>query len=390
MSAKAGLDKDTAASVEEKATKEVEDKAQEEKKKEEEAPEVAKNPELPPEEKVDAKDVAQALAPTSEKEEEKAEEKAAPEGEQGKKPEEEASKKEEETPDKAKEEEEKAKLAPGVKKVEDPQSKKKKAEAKSKKDKVKEAKPKDKLVVDGAKDAKAEKREMGDAFFVASLAALLQTDRSLLEKNVKENANRTYTVTFYEKDAASESGYKPHEVTVTPEAPVQEAAGAEKLDQLTQVVKQAYVKWKGGEDKISDGKGGAAMEAITGEPAEFMHANEDAAALWSTLVEACNFNKPIMATTRGEGAKALFKEANVKPFHAYVVLKCKEVNGKQMVTLRNPYGREGQRAGNVIEVDLEKFAELYRGVSIGQSVPEKEPEKPKDEEKTKKDEKAVA
>src|SRR5690606_33633950 len=113
-------------------------------------------------------------------------------------------------------------------------------------------------------------------------------------------------------------------------------------------------EWKGGEDKIGDGKGGAAMEAMTGQPAEFTHASSDMGALWSTLIEACTWNKPILATSRGDSTKALFKEANIKPFHAYIVLKAKEVNGKQMVTLRNPHGRGGQMEGNVIEVDLEK------------------------------------
>ncbi len=378
MAAKEGLDKGSAAAVEEQATKELSEKAHQEKKKEKESVEVARSPELPQEEKLAAKDVADVLAPPIQEEEKVAEKEEAPGQEEAAGP-----KKEEEVAEKDVEEE-------GVKKVEDPaKAEEKAAEKEGDAGKLAGLAPEGMLVVDGAKAETEEKRSLGDVYFVASLAALVQTDANMLERNVKENGDRSYTVTFYEKDPKADAGYKPTEITVTPDVIGKEADETEgkskeegKTNRLMAIVKQAYIEMKGGEDKVGEGKGGAAMEALTGAPAQEMGADKsDAESMWSTMIEACTWNQPIFATTSGDETKALFSDSELKPWHAYVVLKVKEVNGKRMVTLRNPFGQTDGTEGNVIEVDLEKFARLYRSVTVGSQLPEKEPEAKKKNEK---------
>ncbi|MDX9723812.1 MAG: C2 family cysteine protease, partial [Myxococcota bacterium] len=342
------------------------------------------------------KDVAKVLAPAEKtKKEEKAEEKTKDKDKEAGK-----DKKDEKAADDKKLAEDKKKdtanKPEGVKEVEDPAKKDEKAgEQKAEKEEFKEVGPADKLVVDGAKAETQEKREMGDVFFVASLAALAHTDRNLLEKNCRENGDRSFTVTFYERDPQAESGYKEHEVVVESEALAPEADQAKgkskdegKTDRLTSIITQAYTQWKGGEDKIGEGKGGAAMEALTGAPSDQLHCEDaDQEALWTSMVEACTWNRPILATTKGDDKKALFNESEVKPWHAYVVLKCKEVNGKRMVTLRNPFARSGSNEGNVLEFDMEKFAQLYRGVTVSQHLPQKEAKAKKSEDKKKADDK---
>ncbi len=384
MAAKEGLDKASAGAIEEKATKELSEKAHQEKKKEQESVEVARNPELPQEEKLAAKDVADVLAPPLQEEEKVAEKEEAPEAE--------AAGKEKEDEVVAKEAEEE-----GVKKVEDPAKAQEKAEEKEgDAGELAGLAPEGALIVDGAKAETEEKRSLGDVYFVASLAALVQTDANMLERNVKENGDRSYTVTFYEKDPKADGGYTPTEITVTPDVlgkEGDEAAGKSKeegkTDRLMAIVKQAYVDMKGGADKVGEGKSGAAMEALTGaSPQEMQADNTDADAMWSAMIEACTWNQPILATTAGDETKALFAESELKPWHAYVVLKVKEANGKRTVTLRNPYGKADGSEGSVIEVDLEKFVKLYRSVTIGSQLPEKEPEGKKKNDK-KEDTKSV-
>ncbi len=375
MAAKEGLDKANAAEIEKKAEKELAEKAKD--AQQEESPEVARNPELPPPEHMDAKDLADTLAPTeSHEEEEKVAEEAAPVEEEGGKEEVAAEKQEEE-----------AVQEEGVKVVADPAEKAENAHEEPKVEEVLPEEAEDKLVVEGAHADKAEKREMGDVFFVASLAALAHADPAVLEKNCKENSDRTYTVTLYEKDPKADGGYQAHEIIVSPQGPSTEGEGVEgkgqqdtKTDFILGMITQAYTEWKGGADKVGEGKGGAAMEALTGKPTDYLHTQgSDADALWASMIEACNWNRPILATTRASENKALWADAEVKPWHAYVVLKCKEVNGKRMVTLRNPYARAGAQEGNTLEFDLDKFAKLYRGVSISQHLPDKEAPPVKDE-----------
>ncbi|OIP38730.1 MAG: hypothetical protein AUK47_11310 [Deltaproteobacteria bacterium CG2_30_63_29] len=367
MSAKAALDTKNAGVVEEKANKELASKARDEKKKEDANVELARNPELPVEEKLNAEDVASVLAPAA-AEKEKGEEKAQVEDK--KKGEEEKTKEE-------------AKPAEGVKKVEDPEKVEGEKEHKGEeKGELKEEKTKDKLVVGAEQAENEDKRALGDIYFVASLSALANTDRSMLEKNCKANGDGTYTVTFYEKDPKAESGYKAHEIVVTPETagPEEKTDEDGKSDELLAIITQAYTDWRGGADKVGEGKGGEAMEALTAEPTEYLPAeSSNADGMWATLIEACNWNQAIVATSRGEDVKALFSESDMKPWHAYVVLKCKEVNGKKMVTLRNPFAKAGASEGNVIEVDLEKFAKLYRGISISGKLPEKDAPAKKDD-----------
>ena len=382
MAAKAGLDKNDAKKVEDKAAKELQDKAKEEKKKEEKEVELAKNPEMPEKEKVDAKEIATVLAPEEKKEEKIEEEAAVKEEEATKGPEKE---------DPAKKEKE-AELEEGVKEVVDPaKAEQEKAEGEQEIVEQKPEEEKDKLMVDGAHAETETKREIADTFFVASLASLAHVDPNLLEKNCRENGDRTYTVTFYEKDAKAEGGYTEHEITVDPETTGKEteetegkSKGEGKTDQMLAIITQAYTQWKGGEDKIGEGKSGAAMEALTGKDAEDKLNEEDNAEdMWTTMVEACSWNKPILATTRSEESQAIFSESEVKPWHAYVVMKVKEVNGKRMVTLRNPFGRDGLQEGNLIEFEFDKFQQLYRGVTVGSHLPEKEPEKKKVDSKDK-------
>jgi uncharacterized protein YukE len=123
-----------------------------------------------------------------------------------------------------------------------------------------------------------EQGDVGDCYFISSLAALATTaaGRALLASNIRVNDDDTYTVTLYERDDSGE--FVPVEVDVTSEFPLYkngDPAFAHPGDRIgiqqelwPMIYEKAYAKHMGGYNEIAGGWGAAAMETLTGQPSE--------------------------------------------------------------------------------------------------------------------------
>jgi hypothetical protein len=106
----------------------------------------------------------------------------------------------------------------------------------------------------------------GDCWFLAGLGAVAMKDPSLIQQNIHQNDNGTYTVTFYRNGQAVP-------VTVTDSVPGGSTfgdyahPGTGDSAKWAQLYEKAYAQLNGGYGPIEGGFGDTALSAITGQPA---------------------------------------------------------------------------------------------------------------------------
>jgi hypothetical protein len=105
------------------------------------------------------------------------------------------------------------------------------------------------------------------------------------------------------------------------------------------VIEKAYAQLKGGYGRIGNGGyPGAALEALTGFPArEGPPGDYSFAQLQRDLGEG----RPVcFSTCPPKDAGPSFAGLNLHGPHCYAVIDCKVQDGKQMVRLSNPWGKD--------------------------------------------------
>ncbi|TMC09368.1 MAG: hypothetical protein E6J41_10895 [Chloroflexi bacterium] len=106
----------------------------------------------------------------------------------------------------------------------------------------------------------------GDCWFLSGLGAVAMKNPQLIQQNIHQNDNGTYTVTFYQDG-------KPVQVTVTDSVPGGNQygdyahPGTGDDAKWVQIYEKAYAQLQGGYGPIEGGFGDTAMSAITGQPA---------------------------------------------------------------------------------------------------------------------------
>jgi hypothetical protein len=110
----------------------------------------------------------------------------------------------------------------------------------------------------------------GDCWFLAGLGAIALTNPSVIQRNIRQNPNGTYTVTFYQDG-------KPVQITVTADLPYG-AKGGGSLNPYaqagaggstwTQIYEKAYAELRGGGyGSIDGGFGDTSLANVSGQPA---------------------------------------------------------------------------------------------------------------------------
>src|SRR5262249_6721017 len=107
--------------------------------------------------------------------------------------------------------------------------------------------------------------DLGDCWFLAGLGAIALSDPDFIKRQVRDNGDGTYTVTFYER--TGDGQFVPRQVTVDGDFPV-DSSGNPVYDHpagdetWAMIYERAFAQWKGGYDDIEGGGGDQSMEAI--------------------------------------------------------------------------------------------------------------------------------
>lgn len=199
---------------------------------------------------------------------------------------------------------------------------------------------------------------IGDCWFLAGLGAVAHKDSSLIEENIQDNMDGTYTVTFYEKQ--SDGSFEPVEVTVDGSVPSNESgpAYARPSDDgatWAMIYEKAYADYAGGYDDIEGGSAQDSLELLTGQTIEREDPNDltddELVASLSEKPAAIGMINPNDDDPSEQDKKdiANFKSLDLKHSHQYVVQEVFEdpKTGEWMVQLYNPHGPGGLQPGPV-------------------------------------------
>jgi hypothetical protein len=190
----------------------------------------------------------------------------------------------------------------------------------------------------------------GDCWFLSGLGAVAMKDPSLIERNVHQNANGTYTVTFYRNG-------QPVPVTVTDSVPGGSTfgdyahPGTGDNAKWAQIYEKAYAQLNGGYASIEGGHGSVAMSDVTGMPSSRQDLNP--ALPWQSGPSlgdiSGRLNSGYAVTTGSTDGKdwPWSSEPNrldggwVVPSHEYMVQSINTSAHPPTITLLNPWGQDG-------------------------------------------------
>lgn len=212
--------------------------------------------------------------------------------------------------------------------------------------------------------------QVGDCYFISSLAAVAKTDPQLLANAVKTNRDGTYTVTFYERATAGAKP-KPVQVTIdgsfaTRRGQLEYAVARETRELWPMIFEKAYAQWKGGFGAIEGGMGATALEALTGQPTGFLPVGNEAkpAEVFAKIKQALDEGGAVVACSKPWDPS----EQGVVADHAYTLLGVEERNGEQYVKLRNPWGEREPgadgRDDGIFSLPIAKFVTSYAMVEF--------------------------
>jgi Calpain family cysteine protease len=193
--------------------------------------------------------------------------------------------------------------------------------------------------------------QLKDCWMMAPLAELAQNDPEAIKRMIQKNPDGTYTVTFKQKVDLpwGQTMYVDHKETVTADFPGgvdgSGHAGTGDKNFLGQgeiwplVIEKAYAQWKGGYDQINkNGNAGEFMEALTG------HKSSSYTPINFPIL-GYNFNKLNDDFNSGKNITFLSRDTvsgkyGVVGDHYYAVQRVyTDANGRQMVQLYNPWGK---------------------------------------------------
>lgn len=215
--------------------------------------------------------------------------------------------------------------------------------------------------------------EIGDCWFLASIAAEMTADPDFVKKHMVANDNGTYTVTFY-KDG------KPVRVTVDSSVPI-DGSSAEfahgdprwgtRGPSWIAVYEKAFAQFKGGYGDIEGGYGDQGMEALTGRDAD-RHDSDDLS--FDDIARNLQDGTPMTAGSKEhttghlwwkkDQEKVEVGDDTVVSLHEYTVVGVDLGAHPPTVKLRNPWGSGGS-VDEFITMTEDEFHDHFNELSVG-------------------------
>ena len=232
-----------------------------------------------------------------------------------------------------------------------------------------------KLFVDGVSFDDVVQGSIANCYMVGAFSAVAQANPDTIKNAIKENADGTFTVRFYEKQYGGVM--KPVDITVDKDLPqssmdsLRYGKSRDAKELWVGVLEKAYAQWKGNYETIGNGGyPGEVIAALTGKSTSYSSAKyTDQNVLFNSIKNGAANKKPMTAPTHGKDSGVDYAGTGVYAWHVYTVLGAVEENGAKYVQLRNPWGshehgNDGKNDG-IFKMKIDDFAKLYQGVDIG-------------------------
>ncbi len=241
------------------------------------------------------------------------------------------------------------------------------------------------LIVNGVSSGDVVQGMIGNCYMMAGFAAVADKHPETIQNAIKDNKDGTYTVRFY--DTTSSGAARPVSITIDGQLPTKGLGlhygkSKERTEMWPAILEKAYAQWKGGYENIGNGgSAGDVMAALTGRNDTYLSVSatttstnpsgsttSSASRAFAAIQKALSEGKTVAAGTHGESQAPMYKGTGVYAHHAYSILGATVENGKQYITLRNPWG-EVEPTGNgvddgVFKLDLATFSKLYSSVYV--------------------------
>ncbi len=232
-----------------------------------------------------------------------------------------------------------------------------------------------KLFVDGVSFDDVVQGSIANCFLVSAFSAVAQANPDTIKNAMKENADGTVTVRFYEKSASGTM--KPVDVTIDKDLPQTSFGGAryaksrDGKELWVGLLEKAWAQWKGGYEPMGNGGyPGEVIAALTGKSTTYSsNKYTDENVLFTNIKNGASNHRAMTSPTFGEDAGVNYSGTGVHAWHVYTVLGALEEGGTKYVQLRNPWGNnepgsDGKDDG-IFKMKLTDFTKLYQGVDIG-------------------------
>jgi WXG100 family type VII secretion target len=209
----------------------------------------------------------------------------------------------------------------------------------------------------------AKQGQIGDCFFVTSLAVVAQQQPELIRNAIRQNSDGTFTVTFHEERGGFlgiGGSVRPVQITVAPEFPQGERVkdgktqtvaphigvadvSSGKQEMWAMVVERAYAQWKGdgnaatGYTRLDEGGHTSdVLFALTGQKSTVRGAGDYGIGDLARLQREGQAITLASLSKDDVGKKPYYKDGKLVANHAYYVTDVNEQTG--MVTIQNPWG----------------------------------------------------
>ncbi len=231
------------------------------------------------------------------------------------------------------------------------------------------------LFVDGISFDDVVQGSIANCYLVGAFSAVAQSNPDTIKNALKENADGTVTVRFYEQSTSGTM--KPVDVTIDRDLP-QSSFGSARYGKSREgkelwvgLLEKAYAQWKGGYEPIGNGGyPGEVIAALTGKTTTYSSSEHtDENVLFTNIKNGAANHKAMTSPTFGKDAGVDYSGTGVYAWHVYTVLGAVEESGTKYVQLRNPWGSsepgsDGKDDG-IFKMKLTDFTKLYQGVDIG-------------------------
>lgn len=203
----------------------------------------------------------------------------------------------------------------------------------------------DRLYIDGINITDVRQGNIGDCYFIATIASVAHLDPNLIANAITDNGDGTYSVRLFDQTG------RPQYITVDADlyryangTPIY-GRGTNPREIWIPIIEKAYAQMRGGYDQIGHGGSPAdAIHALTGYSAKSVrHSHHNHKSMYSKISEAINNHRPVVASTYGGGTSA-YDRVGLAQTHAYTVIGVETTNygmhnrgHQQWVILRNPW-----------------------------------------------------
>ncbi len=200
------------------------------------------------------------------------------------------------------------------------------------------------LTIDGVSENDPVQNMVGDCFFVSSMSAVASVAPEVIEKAITQNTDGSYTVRLYE--ATAQRSWALKQIRVDGDLPLTAAGtplytrGRNVKELWPALLEKAFAQLRGSYEVLDHGGSPQlALSSLTGTPTDWgLTGDLSTKQIFEFFQRATAAHQPACATSCADVKPGEQWDRGLVADHAYTVLGATVENGKQYISLRNPWG----------------------------------------------------